>query len=174
MLFDTLTLLNVLNLSIINKNMRMHTQLTKNIALLHSQGAVEPLTHLYHSNLAAEFMLSSQGNAPGLFHLGLTQKARDWFDMQRAFTMSRFHTTLWLPSAIPVTKIKFHFVCPVEQQRIPSDPFPHDRIHPTPHCKHPALAKGTQVWELSCTASTCSSSWDWEQKPGKENKILGF
>lgn len=75
-LFDTLPLLNVLNLSIINKNMRMHTQLTKNIALLHSQGAVEPLTHLYHSNLAAEFMLSSQGNAPGLFHLGLTQKAR--------------------------------------------------------------------------------------------------
>lgn len=59
-------------------------------------------------------------------------------------------------------------------QRIPSDPFPHDKIHPTLHCKHPALAKGTQVWELSCTASTCSSSWDGGQKSGKENKILEF
>lgn len=29
--FDTLPLLNILNLSIINKNMRTHTQLTKNI-----------------------------------------------------------------------------------------------------------------------------------------------
>lgn len=131
---------------------------------------------IYHSDLAAELMLSSQGNAPGLFHLGLTWKARQklWFNMQRPFTMSRFHTTLWLPSAIFVAKIQFHCICLVEQQRIPSDPFPHDNIHPMLHCKHPALAKGTQVWKHSCRASTCSSRWDRGEKPGKENKILGF
>lgn len=33
--FDTFTLLNVLNLSLINKNMRMHTQLTKNMEYWH-------------------------------------------------------------------------------------------------------------------------------------------
>lgn len=62
-------------------------------------------------------MLSSQGNAPGLLHLGLTWKGRQklWFNTQRPFTTSRFYTTLWLPSAVPGTKIKFHLPCSIAE-----------------------------------------------------------
>lgn len=167
--FDTLTLLNVLNLSIENAH-----SADKNTEYWHC--CLRGLWgHSLISVIKSGWIHAEQSRKctwtlpPGTDLKGQTETV-----IPHAKTI--YHEQgphLWLPSAVPVTKIKFHLPCTLAED--PLWPLlswqnPSNTTANTLSLQRDHLGKlGSQVWELSCTAPALPA-----EKPGKDNKILGF